>query len=155
MTGHEIRPAIRLVGAPALEAFAARFAPLVRAGDTIALSGELGAGKTSFARGLLRGLGHAGEVPSPTFTLMQHYDPPGVRLPVWHVDLYRLDTPAQADALALEEGTHALILIEWPERLGNTLDRHALRLTIAGAGTAERRLTAHVPPAWEGRWPLP
>ncbi len=144
---------IVLTGAPALEAFAARLAPLVRPGDTIALTGELGAGKTSFVRGLLRGLGHTGEVPSPTFTLMQVYDPPGVRLPVWHVDLYRLDSPAEALALALEEGGHALTLVEWPERLGKALDPRALRLAIAGAGEPERRLTAHVSPAWESRWP--
>lgn len=142
-----------LVGARALEDYAARLAPVVRAGDTIALIGELGAGKTSFARGLLRGLGHRGEVPSPTFTLMQVYELPGVRLPVWHVDLYRLDDPAEADALALEEAGHALTLIEWPERLGNRLDPSALRLTIEGAGSPARRLTAYVPPAWEGRWP--
>lgn len=144
---------IEVVGAPALEAFAARLAHVVRAGDTIALVGELGAGKTSFARGLLRGLGHGGDVPSPTFTLMQHYDPPGVRLPVWHVDLYRLDRPAEADALALEEGGHAVTLVEWPERLGERLDPNALRIHIEGAGEPSRRLTAHVPPAWEGRWP--
>lgn len=142
-----------LVGAAALEAFAARLAPFVYAGDTIALSGELGAGKTSLARGLLRGLGHVGEVPSPTFTLMQVYEPPAVRLPVWHVDFYRFDQPADADALALEEGGHALTLIEWPERLGDRLDARALVIRIEGAGTASRRLTAHVPPAWEGRWP--
>ena len=144
---------IRLIGAPALEAFAAGLAPMVRAGDVIALSGELGAGKTSFARGLLHGLGHAGEVPSPSFTLVQHYDPPGVRLPVWHVDLYRLDTAREAEALALEEAGHALLLIEWPERLGDALDRQALRLTIKGAGEGERRLTARVPAAWGTRWP--
>jgi tRNA threonylcarbamoyladenosine biosynthesis protein TsaE len=72
---------------------------------------------------------------------------------VWHVDLYRLDGVAEADALALEEGGHALTLIEWPERLGGRLDPRALHLTIEGAGTPARRLTAHVPPAWEGRWP--
>ena len=144
---------IRLIGAPALEAFAAGLAPVVGAGDVIALSGELGAGKTSFARGLLHGLGHMGEVPSPSFTLVQHYDPPGVRLPVWHVDLYRLDTAREAEALALEEAGHALLLIEWPERLGDALDRQALRLTIEGAGEGERRLTARVPAAWGTRWP--
>ena len=146
---------IRLTGAPALEAYAARMAGVVRAGDVIALSGELGAGKTSFARGLLRGLGHEGEVVSPTFTLMQQYEPPGRALPVWHVDLYRLDGPREADALALEEGGHALTLIEWPERLGNALDPRALVIRIEGAGEPERRLTVHVPAAWEGRWPPP
>ena len=143
----------RLVGLAAMEAFAARLAPAVRAGDVIALSGELGAGKTSFARGLLRGLGLAGEAPSPTFTLVQMYSPPEVRLAVWHADLYRLSGPREADALALAEADDALVLIEWPERLAGELDRGALVVRIEGAGEAERRLTATVPPGWEGRWP--
>ncbi len=138
----------------AMAAVAVQLAAVLRAGDTISLSGDLGAGKTTFARHLLAALGWAGDVPSPTFTLVQPYDPPGVRLPVWHVDLYRLDDPADADALGLFE-TDAALLVEWPERLGARLPADALRLTLAGAGEAVRRLTWDVPPAWEGRWPLP
>ena len=144
---------IRLEGEAALAAFAAGLAPLVRAGDVIALSGELGAGKTSFARGLIHALGHAGEVPSPTFTLVQTYHPPAVRLPVWHADLYRLDAPEDALPLGLGEADDALLLIEWPERLGRFLPADALRLRLDGAGTAARILTAEVPPPWKGRWP--
>lgn len=144
---------IRLVGESALGAFAASFATAVRPGDIIALSGELGAGKTSFARGLTRALGFGGEVPSPSFTLVQIYEPPLLRLPVWHVDLYRLNDARGVEALALDEAGHALTLIEWPERLGDALDPNALRLRIDGAGEAERRLTADVPASWEGRWP--
>lgn len=142
-----------LIGEPAMMEFAARLAPLVRAGDTIALTGDLGAGKTSFARGLIHGLGFAGDVPSPSFTLVQTYDPPAVRLPVWHVDLYRLAGAREADALALGEAGHALTLVEWPERLGGELAPSALKLTINGAGGPERRLTAIVPPSWKHRWP--
>lgn len=133
----------------ALEAFAARLAAVLRAGDIVALSGDLGAGKTTFARGLLRGLGHGGEVPSPTFTLVQPYD---TDPPVWHVDLYRLSGPREADALGLFE-TDAALLIEWPERLGPELPPETLRIRIEGSGEDTRRLTAQAPGSWEGRWP--
>jgi len=137
-----------------LEAFGARLATLVREGDIIALSGDLGAGKTTLARGLLHGLGLEGEAPSPTFTLVQTYEPPEMRLPVWHCDLYRLDDPEEAVELGLEEAFgDALVLIEWPERLGRYLPADALRLHLHGAGEAQRRLTAEVPPGWEARWP--
>ncbi|MDT7934260.1 MAG: tRNA (adenosine(37)-N6)-threonylcarbamoyltransferase complex ATPase subunit type 1 TsaE [Sphingomonadaceae bacterium] len=141
--------------AAALESFARRMAPLVRAGDVISLSGELGAGKTTFARGLLRGLGLASEAPSPTFTLVQTYDPPAVWLPVWHVDLYRLSGPEEARTLALDEADDALLLIEWPERLGGMFSGHALQLRLDFASSGGRGLTAAVPPGWEGRWPPP
>jgi tRNA threonylcarbamoyladenosine biosynthesis protein TsaE len=145
---------IRLVGAEAVEALGARLADLVRPGDVIALSGDLGAGKTTLARGLLQALGLAGEAPSPTFTIVQTYEPPEVRLPVWHVDLYRIDDPQEAIELGLDEAFDtAVVLLEWPERLGALLPRNALRLRLDGAGEGERRLTAEVPPAWEARWP--
>jgi tRNA threonylcarbamoyladenosine biosynthesis protein TsaE len=94
-------------------------------------------------------------VPSPSFALVIPYDPPHVRLPVWHVDLYRLDSQADTDPLALDEalGDGALI-IEWPERLGERLWPEALRLRIDVADSGGRRLTAVVPPSWEGRCPL-
>ena len=146
---------IVLHGPEAVEAFGARLAEVARVGDVIALSGELGAGKTTLARGLLRGLGLEGEAPSPTFTLIQTYEPPEMRLPVWHCDLYRLEDPEEAIELGLEEAFDtALVIIEWPERLGRYLPPHALRLRLDGAGEPERRLTAEVPPAWESRWPL-
>ena len=135
----------------ATEAFGASLAPVVRAGDVIALSGPLGAGKTSIARGLLRALGLAGEAPSPSFAIVQPYAPPEVRVPVLHVDLYRIEDPAEIDELGLDEADDAVLLVEWPERAaGRWPDALVLTLTPAGAG---RRLTADVPPAWEGRWP--
>lgn len=135
-----------------LAARAAALAAVLRPGDTIALSGELGAGKSTFARALIRALGWEGEVPSPTFTLVQGYDPPDVRVPVWHVDLYRLAGPDDADALGLFE-TDAALVIEWPERLGDRLPAAALRLMISGSGDAPRHLTWAPSKAWEGRWP--
>lgn len=141
-----------LRGPAATEAVGAALARVARPGDTVALSGGLGAGKTALARGVLRALGLAGEAPSPTFTLVETYAPPAVRLPVWHVDLYRLARAEDADALALREADDALLLIEWPERLGAALTPAALWLFLSGEG-GERRLTWRVPGAWDGRWP--
>lgn len=134
------------------QAVAARLAAVLRPGDMVALHGDLGAGKSTFARGLLQALGWAGEVPSPTFTLVQPYE--DLPVPVWHVDLYRLDHPAEADALGLFE-TDAALVIEWPERLGSRLPADALHLMLSGSGDAPRRLTWRAPTAWEGRWPPP
>jgi tRNA threonylcarbamoyladenosine biosynthesis protein TsaE len=138
----------------ATEAFGARLAELLRPGDVVALFGDLGAGKTTLSRGILHGLGFPGEVASPTFPIVQTYDPPDVRLPLWHVDLYRIEDPEELDELALDEARGAgALLIEWPERLGSLLWPDSLRLTLSIAGPGERALTAQVPPAWEERWP--
>lgn len=131
---------------------AAALAAVLRPGDVVALSGDLGAGKSSLARALLHALGWADDVPSPTFTLVQPYGPPELPFEVWHVDLYRLDTPEEAEALGLFEADAAL-LIEWPERLGARLPANALRLRLEGQGDQPRRLTWTRPKAWEGRWP--
>src|SRR5689334_4666751 len=74
----------------ATEAFGSRLAEVLRPGDMVALSGQLGAGKTTLARGILQALGLEAEAPSPSFAIVQPYEPPEVRLPVWHVDLYRI-----------------------------------------------------------------
>ena len=144
--------AIDLASEAATVALARGLAAVLRPGDTVALAGDLGTGKSTFARALIHALGWAGEVPSPTFTLVQGYEPPDVRVPVWHVDLYRLGGPDDADALGLFE-TDAALVIEWPERLGKRLPADALCLTISGSGDAPRHLTWTAPPAWEGRWP--
>mgnify|MGYP003578921559 CR=1 FL=1 len=137
-----------------LRAVGARLAALSRVGDAILLAGDLGAGKTTLARGFLEALGYKGEVPSPTFTIVQTYDPPELSLPVWHVDLYRLDDPEELFELGLDEARRdAVLLVEWPERMGALAWPDALGLSIEGSGIAPRRLTARVPAAWEGRWP--
>lgn len=143
-----------LPGPANMMAAGAALAAVLRAGDVVALHGALGAGKSTLARGAVRALGWAGEVPSPTFTLVQPYEPPDVALAIWHVDLYRLDAAAEADALGLFE-TDAALLIEWPQRLGTRLPADALHLMIDGSGAAPRRLTWDAPAAWEGRWPPP
>ncbi len=125
----------------------------VRAGDVIALYGDLGAGKTSLARGIIRGLGHDGEVASPTFPIVQVYQPPDTRLPVWHVDLYRIEHEEEFEELGLDEAVlDSVLLIEWPERLP-VLWPNALKLRLDPAEGGGRALTAEVPNAWGSRWP--
>lgn len=141
---------IRLASEADTARVAASLAAVLRPGDIIALEGDLGAGKSTLARSLLHALGWQGDVPSPTFTLVQPYD--DLPVPVWHVDLYRLDDPAEADALGLFE-TDAALLIEWPQRLGSRLPADALVLHLEGSGDAPRTLTWRAPAAWEHRWP--
>ena len=144
---------IRLADAAATEAFGAALAPALRPGDVIALYGSLGAGKTTLARGLLRGLGHDGDVASPTFPIVQAYAPPDTRIPLWHVDLYRIENGSELDEIGLGEALgEAALVIEWPERLP-FLWPETLRLTLSTEPGGGRALTALVPPAWGARWP--
>ena len=123
-------------------------------GDIIALSGDLGAGKTTLARAMLKARGLAGEAPSPTFAIVQPYAPPEVDLPIAHVDLYRIEDIEELIELGLDDYLYdGALLIEWPERLGSQGWAGALLLAISGEGDA-RVLTATVPPAWGARWPL-
>ena len=138
------------------EMLGVRLGGQIRPGDSVALFGDLGAGKTTLSRGILHGLGFSGEVASPTFPIVLAYDPPDVRLPLWHVDLYRIEDPQELEELALDEAKlDGALILEWPERLGSALWPDALRLHLSIAGEGVRALTATVPPAWEGRWPPP
>ncbi len=131
----------------ATAALAARLAAVARRGDVIALGGDLGTGKTSFARAFINALPHAEdepagaaseEVPSPTFTLVQTYR----RRPadVWHFDLYRLEHPEEAYELGIEEAfAEAISLIEWPERLGRLLPAERLDLVLHFTDRPEAR----------------
>lgn len=135
-------------------AFGATLAAVARTGDVITLSGDLGAGKTTLARGMLAALGLSGEAPSPTFAIVQTYAPPETRFPVAHIDLYRIEHADEAEELGLDDlRADHLLLVEWPERLGAAEWRDALRLRIETAPAGGRRLTAEVPPSWEARWP--
>lgn len=119
-------------------ALAASLALHLRAGDVIALEGELGTGKTTFARGLIAALGGVGEVPSPTFTMVQAYDT--APAPLWHFDLYRLATPADAYELGIEEAlATAISVVEWPARLGPLLPRDRLEVRLAFARSPDAR----------------
>ncbi|MBA3676217.1 MAG: tRNA (adenosine(37)-N6)-threonylcarbamoyltransferase complex ATPase subunit type 1 TsaE [Sphingosinicella sp.] len=144
-----------LAGEEATEGLGHALGEQLRVGDVIALFGDLGAGKTTFSRGVLSALGFQGEVTSPTFPIVQPYEVAGMRLPLWHVDLYRLEEAEDIEQLALDEARmDAALVIEWPGRMGAALWSDALRLTLSVAGEGVRSLTAEVPPAWEGRWPL-
>ena len=124
------------------------------AGDVVLLSGDLGAGKTTLARAMLKARGLAGAAPSPTFAIVQPYAPPETDLPVAHVDLYRIEDTDELIELGLDDYLYdGALLIEWPERLGGEGWSDALSLRISGEGDV-RVLTADVPPAWEARWPL-
>lgn len=122
------------------EKFAKRISKVVNTGDVIALSGEIGAGKTTFARAFLSGLLEAEtEVPSPTFSLVQTYETRD--FPVWHFDLYRLDRPEDAWELGIEDAfASGVSLIEWPDRLGTDLPANALKIYISAHGSGEGRI---------------
>jgi tRNA threonylcarbamoyladenosine biosynthesis protein TsaE len=136
----------------ATEALGATVAAALKAGDVIALYGDLGAGKTTFTRGILRGLGFAEDVASPTFPIILTYEE--LRVPLWHVDLYRIEEPEELAELALDEArSDAALVIEWPQRLGKLLWSDALQLHLAAEPGGARSLTAKVPPAWGERWP--
>ena len=131
--------------------FGAALAASATGGDVITLSGPLGVGKTALARGFLAALGHEGEVPSPSFAIVQPYEQ--LEPPVWHVDLYRIEDVAELAELGLDSAGDAVLLVEWAERAGDRAWPDALRLSLDFAEAGARRLTAQVPPAWEGRWP--
>lgn len=131
----------RLAGEGDTARLAAALADLARPGDVIALSGELGVGKTRFARAFIaHRTGSEEEVPSPTFTLVQTYETPEAI--IWHFDLYRLESAAEACELGLEEALgDGISLIEWPERLGSLLpaDRLEVHLAFAAPSEPQRR----------------
>ena len=132
-------------------AFGAALARAARAGDVITLSGPLGVGKTSLARGFIAQLGHDGEVPSPSFAIVQPYEELSPR--VWHVDLYRIEQASEIEELGLDSAADAVLLVEWPERAREDAWPDALALSLEFAPDGDRILTAKVPPSWEGRWP--
>jgi tRNA threonylcarbamoyladenosine biosynthesis protein TsaE len=140
----------------AMEALGRRLGARLQSGDIVTLQGGLGAGKTTFARGVLHGLGFAADVPSPTFAILQGYEPPETHLPLGHVDLYRIEQPDELDELGLDDWLEGgALVIEWPERLGTLYADLALAIHIDTADDGGRLLTARVPKSWEGRWPLP
>lgn len=139
------------LGLEGLVAFAERLASAVDRGGVIHLSGELGAGKTTLARALLRRLGVEGAIKSPTYTLIESYRADG--RPLHHLDLYRIADPGELEWLGLPElvDDDALLLVEWPERGGDALPPADLVLELAHAG-ARRSLRARPGSARGGRW---
>ena len=140
----------------AVQRFGNAIAAKLRPGDVVALSGGLGAGKTTLARAVIAALGHQGEVPSPSFAILEVYAPPAVRLPLVHADFYRLERPEEAEELGLDDYRDGAALIaEWPEHAGGfsyepsclairleVADEHRIAIVEAGAD-------------WLGRMPCP
>ncbi len=124
----------------ALLAFARAFARGLRPGDVVALHGGLGAGKTTFVQGIAAGLGARDDVSSPTFVFRQRYDGP---VPIEHLDLYRLDDPAELTELGLADAFdgEAVVLVEWAERAPDLVPPGAIGVTIDGVGDGPRRIT--------------
>ncbi len=126
------------------ERIAATFAAELRAGDVVALAGDLGAGKTTFVAAALRALRNGAEVTSPTFTFWHRY---GGAPPIEHLDLYRIEDRSEATELGLDEAlvSGGIVFVEWPERLPELVPPHAIRVHIAGCGNAPRELRIERP----------
>lgn len=149
--------AARVIDLPdlaAAQSLAQRIAAVLVPGDVVALEGALGTGKTTLARFILDACGHAGEVPSPTFTIIETYDPPAVRLPIVHADFYRLERPQEAREIGLEDYRDGAALIaEWPMRAGgfaHELGCLSITLEIAGDG---RKAIVEGGADWQSRMP--
>ncbi|MCL6638486.1 MAG: tRNA (adenosine(37)-N6)-threonylcarbamoyltransferase complex ATPase subunit type 1 TsaE [Firmicutes bacterium] len=120
-------------------------APFLEPGDLVCLNGDLGAGKTAFARGVARGLGVKGHVTSPTFTLINEYQG---RLPLYHMDVYRLEDAGEMEDLGYEEYFYGdgVTLIEWAEKVTDVLPEERLEIYLGGgAGGSDFREIALVP----------
>jgi len=128
-------------------------ASLIREGDAVALTGELGAGKTTFVRGAARALGFDGAVASPTFTLVREYQG---RVRIYHVDVYRLERVQDVLDLGLDEmeAEGGVLLVEWGDAVEGFLpDDHLLaEITLVSEGDARRIVVTGVGPSWATRW---
>jgi tRNA threonylcarbamoyl adenosine modification protein YjeE len=143
---------IALPDETATAALAAKIAGMAGRADIIALKGDLGTGKTTFARAFIRARGNrTGEIPSPTFTLVQIYEFEPV--PVWHFDLYRLRACEEAWELGIEEAfEQGISLIEWPDKLGPLLPPRRLEITLVfGDQPDARRASLDPGTAWQAR----
>jgi len=147
--------ALDLPDEAATAALAGRIAALAQRGDVIALRGELGAGKSSFARAFIRARGGEEPIPSPTFNLALPYDLPGGT--VWHFDFYRLRRPDEAWELGIEDAfADAISLIEWPEHAAALLPPHALEIALLpGSNANSRRAEITAGAGWAERLAIP
>ena len=141
-----------------MERFGRAIADRLRPGDAVALEGGLGAGKTTLARSIIAGLGHAGEVPSPSFSIIELYEPQadgtGVRLPLVHADFYRLEHPEEADEIGLDEYREGAVLIaEWPDHAGGFAHEAACLSIVLEIADSGRIAIARGGADWLGRMP--
>ena len=136
----------------AMVAFGNRIAAKLEPGDVVALSGGLGAGKTTLARAIIASLGHEGEVPSPTFTIVETYD--HLRVPLVHADFYRLERPSEAEEIGLDDYRQGAALIaEWPDHAGGfEHEPTCLSITLESVGEG-RQAIVKPGKAWQSRLP--
>lgn len=146
-----VGPTLTLDGVEATAALGRALASLARAGDVIALRGDLGVGKSELARGFVRALcGPDEDVPSPTFTLVQPYET--AEFPLYHFDLYRLKEAEEAFELGIEDAfAEGVSLIEWPERLGSLLPARRLDVTLRMGARETQRIATLSGEAWADR----
>jgi len=138
----------------AMDAFGARIANKLKAGDVVAMSGGLGAGKTTLARAIIAALGYQAEVPSPTFTIIETYDPPALRLPLVHADFYRLKDPLEAEEIGLDDYRDgAALLAEWPDHAGGFAHETACLSVMLEIADEGRTAIVEAGPDWLTRWP--
>jgi tRNA threonylcarbamoyladenosine biosynthesis protein TsaE len=124
-----------------MRAFGGQLAATLQTGDWVAIDGPLGAGKTVLCSGILRGLGFAGEVASPSYAIVHSYDPPEVSIAVAHADLYRLKHVAELEELGLaEERNERITLVEWAERAGPVYAVPSHTISIAPQSDGSRKL---------------
>ncbi|MEX0342169.1 MAG: tRNA (adenosine(37)-N6)-threonylcarbamoyltransferase complex ATPase subunit type 1 TsaE [Erythrobacter sp.] len=143
---------VALPDLPAMEAFGNRIADKLLPGDVVALSGTLGTGKTTLARAIIGALGHRGEVPSPTYTIIETYD--DTRLPLVHADFYRLEHPGEVEELGLDDYREgAVLLAEWPDHAGGfEHETGCLQIALEKVGDA-REAVVTTGASWQSRWP--
>lgn len=142
----------------AMERYGQAIAAELQAGDVVALSGGLGAGKTTLARAIIAALGHEGEVPSPSFAIFEVYDSPPLRLPLVHADFYRLARPDEVEELGLDDYRDGAVLIaEWPDHAGGFAHEAgclSIALEVAAEGVGDGRIAIVEGGAdWLGRLP--
>ena len=142
---------IALPDLAAMEAFGQRIAARLAPGDVVALSGTLGTGKTTLARAILAALGHTGEVPSPTYTIIETYGE--LNPPVVHADFYRLKDPSEVEELGLDDYREgAVLLAEWPDHAGGFAHEPAcLAIDLEKVGDG-REAVVTPGTSWQGRW---
>ncbi|MCT2558235.1 tRNA (adenosine(37)-N6)-threonylcarbamoyltransferase complex ATPase subunit type 1 TsaE [Tsuneonella sp. YG55] len=136
----------------AMDAFGARIARQLRPGDVVALSGGLGAGKTTLARAVIAALGHKGEVPSPTFTIVETYD--SLKPPLVHADFYRLEHPGEVEEIGLDDYREgAVLLAEWPQNAGGFAhEAQCLEIALETRGNGRMAIVEGAAD-WLGRMP--
>lgn len=150
-----MKSSLTLATPAATDAFARAIAPHLAAGDTLALTGDLGSGKSHFARALiaarLAALGRSEDIPSPSYTLVQTYDLGDTEL--WHADLYRLGDPGEITELGLDEAfDRAIVVVEWADRLGPALPRRRIDIGLEflpGADDARQARVSALGAGWD------